>query len=407
MYRCLNCIKPNIMFRTGCCLIVLFIFITRLQAQVAAHTDSKMPAAPFYRHYTGTIGNHKAVIDLRYSYEGAMNYGGSTCYFTDEGGLNFFLISKPPSFSDTEVLRAQVFPENIPLKEVKNAYSIFVQTSRFEFTLPHDSLKGKWYVQNAQGPLIIALKEDYSAAVPLIFNHADDSEMATGRSNEPLKAVASYNGIQPSPKVKEKEAQFINKAVTQLLGGGGKSSSDAYNLAQAVFQQFFAGFHSALNKKEKPDGSNFSGIYTLFPVYNENGLLVLQVGGYQYDFANKEYTDRNRYLCLDVQNKKLLKLDDIIEPNNDLLISLLEKAFRNKYQLEPGRKISELFITEKMPRTDNFILVNKGLIFSYYPAKIFRDSEDISELQEMRLFLSYDELQNLLKPDFKARMGLK
>ena len=61
---------------------------------------------------------------------------------------------------------------------------------------------------------------------------------------------------------------------------------------------------------------------------------------------------------------------------------------------------------DKMPLTDNFMIVNKGLLFSYYPAKIFRDTEDIAELQEMRLFLSFEELRSMLKPDFINRIGL-
>ena len=207
--------------------------------------------------------------------------------------------------------------------------------------------------------------------------------------------------------MKEKEAKFINGALAQFLGGAAKSAGDPYDLGQVCIQSFLARFNSALKKDDKPDGSNFSGIYTLFPVYNENGFLVLQVGGYQYDFANKEYTDRNRYLCLDVQNKKTLTLENVLEPNVDMLPKLLEKTFRAKYQLEPGKKTGDLFTTDKMPLTDNVILTNKGLIFSYYPAKIFRESEDISELQEMRLFLSYDELQSLLKPEFRARIGIK
>ncbi len=388
-------------------LLVFPIFGAGLRAQVAENVDPYAPGENIYRHYTGTIGQHKAVIDLRFGFQNASNFGGSTYYFTDEGGLNFFLLSKPPTTAHNDQQRAQVYPENIPLKEVKNVYSIFVQTSRFEFTLSHDSLIGKWYNQNAMEPLIITLTENYSNAVPLIFKHIDDSAVANGKNNETKKAVASYNGVQLSPKVNEKDAQFITKAVSQFLGGNGKGLSDPYDLSRAVFQQYFLGFNSTVKKGEKLDGSTFSGIYTLFPVYNDNGFLILQVGGYQYDFANKEYTDRNRYLCLDVKNKKTLNPDDILEPNNEVLTTLLEKTFREKYQLEPGKKLNELFTTDKMPLTDNIMPVSKGIIFSYYPAKIFRESEDISELQEMRLFISYTELHSLLKPDFKARIGLK
>lgn len=403
MYRC-----PNVrtIYGTGFCLLVLLLFQGRAAGQMPETVDPHAPGENLYKHFTGMVGNRKAVLDLRYGFQGASNFGGSTCYFPEEGGLKFFRISQPPTFLHTEVLRAQVFPEHIPLKDIKDVYSIFVQTSRFEFTLSHDSLNGKWYDVNANGPLIVTMTEDNRSALPFDFRYATDSVVATGKQGETLKAVATYNGVQPSPGMKEKDAQFIHKALAQFMGGG-KKAGEGNDLARVVFQSFFQGFNSAVHDGETLDGSSFSGIYTLFPVYNEHELLVLQVGGYHYDFGNKEYTDQDRYLCLDVKNRKTLKPEDLLEPQKEALAALLEKTFRKKYDLEPGKKLADLFATDTMPLTDNIIPVDKGLLFSYYPAKIFKDSEDISELAEMRLFVPYEELQSMLKPDFKNRMGLK
>jgi len=395
------------MRRIGFCLVVLFILNTELHAQGTAAVGPTAAGENIYRHFTGTIGNHRAVLDLRYGFQGALNFGGSTCYFADEGGLSFFLISQPPTFSDTEVFRAQVFPEDVSLSEIKNVYSIFVQTQRFEFKLSKDSLIGKWFNPDTIEQLNIALKEDYSNAQPFIFKHAADSVVAVGKRNDTMKAIVSYNGVSISPNMKKSDVIFINKAVAQFMSSSGISVKDPHGLPEACFRKFFTEFKASVDESKEVNGGNFRGIFTLFPVYNDNGFLVLQKGGYQYDFENKEYTDRYLYLCLDVKNKKTLKLDDILVVNNEALTGLLEKAFRKKYHLEPGKKLSDLFTSDSMPVTDNFIIVNKGLIFSYCPVKIFRDDEDISELQEMRLFLSYDELGSMLKTEFKSRIGLK
>jgi hypothetical protein len=395
------------MYRIGLSLIALFIFNTKLHAQGAVTVDPLAPGENIYRHFTGTIGNHKAVLDLRYGFQGALNWGGSTCYFTDEGGLDFFLITQLAPFSHTELLRAQVFPENVPLSGVKDVYSIFAQTPRFDFKLSNDSLTGNWINSGEMNQSIVTLKEDYSNAVPFIFKHADDTAMAIGKKNDTMKAIVSYRGVGISPGMKKKDAVFINKAVAQFMSSPAISVKDTHDLPDACFQRFFTEFKTSVKEGKEVNGGSFTGQYTLFPVYNDNGFLVLQKGGYQYDFENKEYTDRYLYLCLDVKNKKTLKLDDVLVPNNDALTGLLENAFRKKYRIEPGKKLSDLFISDKMPLTDNFIIVNKGLIFSYSPTKIFRDDQDISQLQEMRLFLSYDELNTMLKPEFKNRIGLK
>jgi hypothetical protein len=402
-----NRLTNSIMYRIGFCLFVLFILNTELHAQGTAAVDPLAPGDNIYRHYAGTVGNHKAVLDLRYGFKGASNFGGSTCYFTDEGGLSFFLISQPPTFSDTELFRAQVFPEDVPLSEIKNVYSIFVQTQRFEFKLSKDSLNGKWFAPGAMEQLSISLKEDYSNALPFIFKNAADSVIAVGRKNDTMKAIVSYKGVEVSPGMKKTDAVFINHAVARFMSNAKASVKDPHDFPEACFRKFFTDFKVSVNEGKEVNGGTFRGIFTLFPVYNDDGFLVLQKGGYQYDFENKEYTDRYLYLCLDVKNKKTLKLDDILLVNNEALTALLEKAFRKKYHLEPGKKLNDMFISDKMPLTDNIIVVNKGLIFSYWPVKIFRDDADISELQEMRLFLSYDELGTMLKLEFKSRVGLK
>ncbi len=395
------------MHKITSCIIAVFIIHSSLCAQGPETVDPLAPGENIYKHFTGTIGKHKAVLDLRYGFQGASNYGGSTYYFSDEDGLNYFLISQPPTFSHNDVFRAQVFPENIPLSEIKNVYSIYVQTPRFEFTLSHDSLLGKWFNPNGQEQLKITLTEDRTNALPFEFKHAADSAAATGKKNAAMKAVATYRGIQSTSKIKEKDAVFIYKAVLAFMGNPATGAKDWHDLYNICLKKFLADFNASVNSGSEVNASNFSGNYTLFPVYNDNGFLVLQKGGFQYLFDTKEYTDRNLYLCLDVKDKKVLKLDDILTINNDALTTLLEKTFRKKYQLEPGKKLSDLFTTDKMPFTDNFTLANKGLIFSYSPSKIFRDDQDIADLQEMRIFLSYDDLAGLLKPEFKTRVGVK
>lgn len=394
------------MLRITGCLTVVSLLSLPASAQEKAPTDPLAPGENIYRHYTGTVGRHKAVFDLRYGFVGSSNFGGSTYYFTDEGGLNYFLVSQPPTTMHTEVFRAQVFPENVPMTGIKDVYSIFVQTPRFEFSLSHDSMIGKWFNPNGQEQLPITLTEDNTSCVPLEFGYAADSATTTSKKNEPMKVLATCKGVRLSARVKEKDAAFISKAVAQFMGGA-KEGKDSRDLPLLCVQKYMTDFRAAVSSGREATASNFTGNYTLFPVYNDNGFLVLQKGGFQYDFEHREYTDRHLYLCLDVKEKKVLKLEDVITADKDALSALLEKAFRKKYQVEPAKKISDYFNSEKMPATNNFTLASKGIIISYSPSKVFKEDQDISELQEMRIFLSYDELGSMLKPEFKNRIGVK
>lgn len=386
-------------------IITSLLFGTSLYAQDIPF-DTSARLENIYRHYSGTVGSRKMVMDFRFAFHGSSDFGSSTGYFTDQGGLDFFRISLPHAFPETHIMRGILFPENIPLNDIKNVNNIFFQTPRLLFTLSNDSLTGEWDNPDTREALKINLKEDTLNAIPAGFMYTADSLIVIGKKNEKIEASVTYTGIRLSSKMKLKDLDFITGALMHFIGASKISAINSNDFSQIFFRKFFADFKSAVNNGKEMSGSNFSGNYTLFPVYNDNKFFVLQIGGYHYDFENKNYDDRITYLCLDMMNKKKLKLGDILDVNNELLTSLLEKAFRKKYQLDPGKKLNDLFIDGKLPMTDNFILVNKGLIFSYCPAKIFKDGEDISELQEMRIFLSYDELENILKPIFKKRIGL-
>jgi hypothetical protein len=381
-------------------------FIITVLSVVVLHAQPQPPkidtSGPdvIYRHFTGRIGERNAVLDLRYRYSDASNFGGSTCYFTDEGIYDFFLISKPNTISHTETLRAQAFPETIALKDIKNAYSIFVQTARFDFDLRADSLNGHWVTPNGQLTQMM-LTESYTDALQFDCESTHDSIAIDDHGHKPLRASASYTGIVYTKNIKADVRSFINKALAKFLGG--KRASGSGDLSQICIKAFLDDYMST--PANELEGQNITAQFTLFPVYNESGFLVLQKGGYQYDFKNKEYTDRNLYLNLDIKNKKTLALSDVITVNKEVLLPILEKAFRKKYQLPADKKLGDVFLGETMPFTDNFILSGKGITFSYSPAKLFRDSEDISDLQEMRIFIPYDELNSLLVPGFRMRIG--
>ncbi len=385
-------------------IIALASIINAQNAKGANGADTLLPEN-LYKHYTGTIGHHKAVMDIRYGFPGASSYGGSSYYFTDEPGISFFTITGPAAYSHAKGMSAQVFPENLPLANVSDAYSMQVQTTRFSFVFIHDSIRGKWYSGTGQEQLDINLKED-NTPLPFVFSHAGDTQVVTGAQGKPVKAGASYDGIELAAGTSKKDEAFIRHAVAQFAAGGKAKTGSEHLLSQSFIQHFISRFKETV-QGGRQDGSDFTGIFMLFPVYSSDGLLVLQQTGYQYDFNSTTYTDHTRYLCLDIKNRKVLTADDMLTQNKDVLAGLLENALRKKYHIDAGKKLKDILLTDTMPVTDNVFPVCKGLVFSYSPIKVFRDDEDISGMQEMRLFLSYNELAAMLQPKFRELLGIK
>jgi hypothetical protein len=390
------------MLRITCFVVALFAG-TILHAQFTDAGDST--PVNVYHHYTGTVGTHKAVMDIRYGFPGVGNYAGSSYYLSDEPGLNFFLIRGPQAYSKLHSMSAQVYPERIRLDQASDVYSILMPTVRFDFAFSHDSLNGSMYVPSTQEQLKIRLKEDRNDPSLFIFKSDSATATATGKKGESLKATATYYGSQPAAKMKKKDVAFICKSVAHFMGG----TEHGEDLAHICNESYISRFKAAVASGEKLDASSFTSVCMLFPIYSDDGFLVLQQSGYRYDFDQRAYTDASRYLCLDMRQGKELRFDDVISASTETLSATLERALRTKFHLEPGNKLSELFIDGKsnMPVSHNIALVNKGIIFSYSPALLFKEDLDIAGLQEMRIFLSYDDLAAMLKPEFKVRLGLK
>jgi hypothetical protein len=86
------------MFKIGrYCLLtaVTLIVCCPIHAQKKRSSTPHAPGEDIYKHYTGSIGKRQVTLDLRYGYQGASNYGGSSFYYADEDRIHHFYISEP------------------------------------------------------------------------------------------------------------------------------------------------------------------------------------------------------------------------------------------------------------------------------------------------------------------------
>ncbi len=98
------------------------------------------------------------------------------------------------------------------------------------------------------------------------------------------------------------------------------------------------------------------------------------------------------YLTVDVENRKKLEVEDVFKPGYEqMLVSLLEKKVREHFERGPDAPLDEFLFENKIPITDNFGLLEEGIIFDYPPYEIAA-----YVVGEISLLIKYDEVADYL-----------
>ena len=99
-------------------------------------------------------------------------------------------------------------------------------------------------------------------------------------------------------------------------------------------------------------------------------------------------------------------LSIILTIDKNKLSVLLEKSFRNRYSIPATKKLNTVLKVSKIPFTANVAVVHGGLNFSYDYYSLFAKHKDDFAKTEVNIFIPYTDLQDLLKPGFKDRIGM-
>jgi hypothetical protein len=375
----------------ACCSLIL------LQASAYAQQETRAkahaPGEDIYRHYKGTIGGKHVVLDLRYGFQGASNYGTSSWYYTETEGLNSLILTQPASFDHDATITCEHYPASVmwgpdPLDREKTP-------GKWTISMKSGKLTGKWNSTDGKQSKSIDLTEDYKDAVAMEVMCMDT---ATYTDNKVF-----FVGVKPAAGVARKEADFISSALTRWACGDTISADSWQHYPKAAAEKFLGRFHKDLAPSSRNGGSpmmkNNQRFIMVFPVYNEQGMLV--IGQDISDFHNNGSTvNCPAYLCLDVKQQKIWKLSDVVDTGNNKLTAAVRKATQTLYHQEAGKKSGYLFDFEQIKPTENFILCNKGLMFCY------KNPDESFWTSEIRIFVPYAQLKDILKKDFKKRMKL-
>ena len=107
-------------------------------------------------------------------------------------------------------------------------------------------------------------------------------------------------------------------------------------------------------------------------------------------------------MCIDSRDKKLLKLNDILQTDTAQLVKLLEREARKLYNIADEAPLYENMLTEELYIPEQFYISNKGITFVYGIYEVASYVEG-----EISLFIPYNKMMGMLTPYFKQRMKLE
>jgi hypothetical protein len=212
--------------------------------------------------------------------------------------------------------------------------------------------------------------------------------------------TASY--IVPGTAVSAADADFILSVVKKEFGCD-TISQDAGECVRKSAEAYLADYRDGLADMDTADiaspVNNYTAEQNIRVCYNDNGMLVLE-NFYSYYSGGAHGNYNSSFVCADVQQHRIWKLEDILLVDSTALKPLLDLAARDYFGVDSNGDLEGLLV-EEVPLTDNIIVSEKGISFVYNPYEIASFADGT-----VALFISYDKLHNLLTPAFTERMHL-
>jgi len=339
-----------------------------------------------YRRYTGTVAGQPVVLHY-------MQYGSMiTCqYYYVHHGKNIQLYNTADNTGSAPL----IFVEH-PETERKEDEAIW------QVAVTGDSMKGEWRSGETTHPVL--LREDFSnGAQQFSIVCMTDSMNFIDSLAEP-KASTTYEVLLPVGD--DEGTKFVRTAIYNCIGCDTIAGDDMKSCLDGLKSKYFADYRHVSEEEKKlyttaASFGNWSEQTNFWVMYNDDGMLVVNHHVYAYTGgAHGNYS--SHYLCIDSRDKKLLKLDDILQADTVQMVRLLEQEARKLYNIAEEAPLYENMLTEELYIPEQFYISNKGITFVYGIYEVAAYAEG-----EISLFIPYNKIMDMLTPYFKQRMKLE
>ncbi len=269
------------------------------------------------------------------------------------------------------------------------AFSTLTDNELFTFTFQENQVKGEWK-KNATTPAL-----PFEATVAsTYYTYVYTTESRKLRPNLTGSPEVSYSAASIWPAGKSTGINFLKKEIRNLFPEKAKGNEDIGTLLVREKNNVIKTY---LKDYENDTEADIKEMPSAYAMEVEENVMICYAGGdllslAKFDFSYTGGAHGNygtRFICFDLrQHKKIVLADIIPEEKESLLNQLLEKNFRNQYDLKPSDSLQDAGLFEnKIAPNDNFYITGKGIGFNYVPYEIGPYA-----MGEINIFISYKDL---------------
>lgn len=341
----------------------------------------------FYKRMEGTIADQPVVVQLQ-------------CYNGRIQGLYYYLNHGVWIMLSGDVNKTN--PNNVTIEE--SNFSDGEKTAILDCKYDQGTLKGSWRSADGKKNYLIDLKESYpEGSYTFTTMSLHDSLAAFPQVDS--SPVANVSKAFVVPLKDDEESQWLDLQIKKSVGiDSSLLTMDIQTGAAKMNGKFLKGYSDEVKNMGK-DGFasflNYESILNTSVCYNENGYVILNANEYAYT-GGAHGNGGSSFSCLDVKNKKELKLKDILKIDSARLQPIVEAEFRKQQGLKSTDSLTTILFENHLATTDNFYFTNKGIGFYYFPYEVAAYA-----VGPIHVFVPFASLQRYLAPDFVQRMKLQ
>jgi len=344
----------------------------------------------YYKHFTGTVAGQPVALNLMKTdrliaatyYYTKLGKPISLCFMPDTTVANGYIADEP-----TENIEDQLQPQ-------------------WKVIITDDAIKGKWTSADKKKTYDIDLKEEYpDGSYPLVIWEMNDSVRARADKAEPMATVYYQLLHLPEHYADKDMATFVEQAILKSLGADSMNVTTFEAYTKKGIEAYGKWYKEAM--ADLPDSElveSFNNYYSsqdMSVLMNDNRWLVFEIGNGEYTGGAHGMYNAS-YLNIDVQGKRLWRLEDIMTVDSIKLQSLLEAAGRRYFNMSTTTKLEENFLVDRIMPNGNLYITGTGIMFVYNQYEIASYAQGV-----IPLFIPYTKIKDLLKPEFKERIGLR
>lgn len=364
----------------------------------SAAQKNDISTTDFYQQYEGSIAGKPVTMNVvKHGNEYNINY----CYTE---------IGQPITLYQT--LDTVLTRDTVQFWEASTLYNkdgTQLPDAKLTLVISNEAVQGQWVRGDNQKSVRVDLKAVQPAASTSfnVFSYYDSMAYTKFKKGN---TMARINLAVLEPADKSKNAWIVPLLIKEYLNTDPEKQTAG--LAKSVgsyAEQYMEDYKNEMDtlaaeglfdNDEVSPSFNYEQQSTTNTLYNEKGYAVLNTHSYSYS-GGAHGMSTSSMACFDMQQKKKLRLSDIVSIDSLPLQSIVEKYFRQQHGLAPGAKLTEMLFEDQLPANDNFYFNSRGLGFVYQPYEVAAYAFGI-----INVWVPYQALRPWLQPEFLKRMQL-